>query len=93
MAALATGRTALVLEMCFEVLLHVIGSSELLLASRKGALNSLLCSVDLGVTRGMARSRKSLFAAVSVAIPAGIALSGTLGHRRGSGLADHLSVV
>jgi hypothetical protein len=53
MAALATGRSAFVLEVSFKVLLHIIGACEFLLASCKSTLNSLLCGVDLGMARSM----------------------------------------
>lgn len=85
--------TALILVVSLEVLLHVVGTGKLLLAARKSALDSLLGGVDLGMARGVARGGECLFASVSVAVPAGVPLSGSLGNGRRPRLANHLSVV
>lgn len=61
--------------MGLKVLLHVVGSGELLLAAVESALNSLLGSVDLGVTRGMTRSGEGLLATVAVAVAARVSLA------------------
>lgn len=71
--------TALVLEVSLEVLLHVVGSSELLGAADKCALDSLLGGVNLGMTRRMSRGGECLVATMGVAVPARITLARSLG--------------
>lgn len=72
---MATSRaTRLVLVVRLEVLLHVVGPGKLLLAARKGALDSLFGSMNLGVARGMARGSECLLAAMRVAEAARVAL-------------------
>jgi hypothetical protein len=73
--------------MGLKMLLHVVGTGELLLAAGVGALDSLLGSVNLGVARGMARGCEGLLTAMSLAVAAGIPLSGSL-HGAGGGGAD-----
>ena len=69
--------------MSFEVLLHVVGASELFVAAGKGALDSLLGSMDLGVSGGMARRRECLLAPVAITVAARIALASALRSRGG----------
>lgn len=78
-SGLALAAAGLVLVVCLQVLLHVVGAGELLLAAGKGALNSLFGSVNLGVARRMAGCGKRLVAAVRVAVAAWVALGWALG--------------
>ena len=52
--------------MSLEMLLHVVGSRKLLLASSECTLHCLLCCVDLGVTRCMTRCGKGSIATVGL---------------------------
>lgn len=72
----------LILVVRLEVLLHVVGARELLMATRVGALHALLGCVDLGVSRRVARRRKGFLAAVAIAEAARVALRRAL-RRRG----------
>lgn len=61
--------------MSLEVLLHVVCSGEFLRTSWMSAGNGLLGRVNLGMTRGVARSGECLLAAVAVTIPAWVTLT------------------
>jgi len=58
----------------FEMLLHVVCSSELLRTTGPGTRDCLLGSVDFRVPRGVARGCEGLFADVGVFVAARIAL-------------------
>lgn len=77
--AMAARAARLVLVVGFQVLLHVVGSGELLVAARECALDRLFRRVDFGVARGMARGGEGLFASMALTVAAGIALDGALG--------------
>ena len=64
------------------MLLHIVCSGELLMATRVGTLDGLLGRVDLGMTRGMAGCGEGFLAAMTIAVPAGVTLGGPL---RGGG--------
>lgn len=67
------------------MLLHVVGSGELLVASRELAVNRLFSCVDLGMARSVPRGSKGLFASMNLTVAAGIPLNGALGNTRRSG--------
>lgn len=84
--ALAARRASgLVLEVGFQMLLHVVGSGELLVASRILAMDCLFRCVDLGVARSVTRGGEGLFAPMKVTVAAGVPLDGALGDTRCSG--------
>jgi hypothetical protein len=68
----------LVLEVCLEMLLHVVGTGELLGAALEAARDGLFGRVNLGMPRGVPRRGERLLAAVRVPVAAGEALAGPL---------------
>lgn len=78
LSPLGSRGAALVLVVSLQVLLHVVGPSKLLLATQVRALDGLLGCVDLGMSRGVARSGKRLLAAMGVSVAAWISFARTL---------------
>lgn len=71
--------------MRLQVLFHIVGSGELLLAARIRTLDCLFGGVNLGVPRGVAGCGKRLFAAMRVSVAARVSLGGTVRGTRCSG--------